>query len=210
MVKRLSSLALALLLLVAPLGLAEDHLAMLPGNFRGDLDTTVISFYSAYNMLCDAIYGQTITQTNTEKVDGDHALDTFVRIGMSDVQVLYRRSDLQVISVACQTEMSPGQDLGSTYLAGKSFGQTVPALLITLAYLEVGKDLDKLKPLIPGMEQTAREVIGSYEQMAAELSPDKSAQKTDTLRFEDWYITYNFSWDTKKISMFAVVHAEPL
>lgn len=210
MKKRLLCLVLTLLLLTAPLALAKSQLEMLPGNFRGDLGTDAISFYRAYSTLCDAMFSKNSTETSRDYPQEGYAVDTYVREGMSDVQVLFRLSDMKVISVGCRMNEDASQSQSSIYKAGLTYGKTVPTLLITLAYLDLGEDMTKLQKLMPSITKITNDFSSSFQSFSGSLSSSEPSQTLNTLPYEKWYLSNEFIWDSKNLITISVIHAEPL
>lgn len=208
MKKRLMGLALAFVLLTAsPFTLAQSPLDLLPANFSGEVGTDTLSFYSAYSMLCDTMFEETHTGIKDERLDDTYGLQTYTREGMSDVQALYRLSDLQIIAISMKMNSTISQSSYAVYQISKAYGQTFPSVLVALAYLDRDEDLSKLQSMIPSLQLHAEQVIAGYRKMVDGLKTGLKTQISGTLLYDKWSTSYEFTSTMESLDSVIIVHA---
>lgn len=206
--KHILGAALALLLLLNCPGAAASYkLEIKPGEYNGVLGFDTLAFDKAYTAVCDTLLGQTTTRFIRYPDSNVYTTDRYERDGMSPVIVLSK--DDRVVAVSTKSAFHSQQSADEIYLAGENFGKTLSALMSIPVYLDGGKDIAAVQGKIHLITNTALEVLGRMQGAIDKLDPNKTSTFKDTIPFDKWYVTYEFSWDLEAFYMTTALHAEP-
>ena len=197
MKKRLFIVVLLLIMLTMSSAWAAGKLEMYLDSSPMGMDAP--SFYNAYHQLSNIIYGEGSTDLTQEILYNKYGLDTYIREGMCDVQVLYRLPNHEVIAVSCQMTINTSQDTNTTYTDSKAFGQTIPILMSVLSYLEGGENINVLQLLLSQIQSITMDILNEFQNFGNKLDPNKATQISNSINYQDWRLSYYFDWDQANI-----------